>query len=565
MNPNSDRKGIFNRKKKKPVEEELPFEVQDTDMTTTDFYDDDLVEDLKAVEAEEKAEVPEEKPAGEQNDKKKKDKKKKDKKKDKNIDKKKDKKKTWGIILGVVVAVVLVVGFILLFGGGSDSDRKVYVESVRVITGFGTSNGMNNRYTGVVEPQDSVKVKLDSGMSVEKCYVKKGQTVKKGDKLFRYNTTEIKLNKEKKELEIKSLKNESAQLEKDIKTYDASMKNASSSEKIELQTEKLTAQTTIKKNEYTIKADEAEIKTLEANLKDAVVKASMGGVIKSINKELGAGGDSSSDASDPGMDEAYNYTDPSNDESDAYIVIMAVGSYRVKGKISETNADSLLDGDPVIIRSRVTDETWAGSVEKIVTDQQATDDGSSEINDDYYGNAGESASSYNFYVKLDGDDGLMMGQHVLIEPDKGQDLKKEGLWLPSAYVRVDGNNYYVWVANLRNRLSLKKVEVGEYDEMLEEYEILSGLKIDDYIACDQVGLEEGMRITKNSEEESTDTYTDETGPIDDEGANDDAFIDDMEIEEDLEDNYDEEDFENDEEAGDGEVILDDEYEEDLIQ
>ena len=28
-----------------------------------------------------------------------------------------------------------------------------------------------------------------------------------------------------------------------------------------------------------------------------------------------------------------------------------------------------------------------------------------------------------------------MGQHVLIEQDNGQDEQKEGMWLPSAYIK----------------------------------------------------------------------------------------------------------------------------------
>ena len=34
-----------------------------------------------------------------------------------------------------------------------------------------------------------------------------------------------------------------------------------------------------------------------------------------------------------------------------------------------------------------------------------------------------------FYVNLDSSEGLMLGQHVYIEPDEGQDEKKSGIWL----------------------------------------------------------------------------------------------------------------------------------------
>ena len=45
-----------------------------------------------------------------------------------------------------------------------------------------------------------------------------------------------------------------------------------------------------------------------------------------------------------------------------------------------------------------------------------------------------SSSTYPFYVNLDSSDGLMLGQHVYIEPDEGQDEQKAGLWLSEVYI-----------------------------------------------------------------------------------------------------------------------------------
>ena len=48
----------------------------------------------------------------------------------------------------------------------SGDEGKAYVESVRVVAGLGSANGINNRYTGEVEAQDSWKITLQSDMSV---------------------------------------------------------------------------------------------------------------------------------------------------------------------------------------------------------------------------------------------------------------------------------------------------------------------------------------------------------------------------------------------------------------
>ncbi len=415
-------------------------------------------------------------------------------------------KKRLAILGGAAVLVIGGIGWFMISNLQSDDAGKAYVESVKEITGLGSSNGINNRYTGIVEPQDSWKISLQSDLSVSKCFVEVGDEVKKGDKLFTYNTEELKLSKEKKELEVETLENENTQLNKDIKTYQQDLKSASASEKIELQTEILTAQTTIKKNEYSIKSGNKEIKKLKAKIKDATVTSKMDGVVKTINQSLGEGASDDSDVDDAAV------TDMETDDGSTYMTILAVGDYRIKGTVSETNVWSLSEGDPVIVRSRVDDTTWKGTINKINTDATADngDAAAAEETDFEYtdeGGSGENASTYNFYVELDSDDGLMMGQHVFLEQDNGQDEEREGLWLPSAYIHADGEDYYVWAANGRDRLTLKKITVGEYNEDLDEYEVLKGVELSDYIAFDADNLKENMKTTKVvPEEENSEDY-----------------------------------------------------------
>ncbi len=421
----------------------------------------------------------------------------------------------------IAAACIIVVGaglfFLFRHLGGSD-ESKAYVESVGELTGLGSANGMSNRYTGEVEAQDSWKISLQSDMTVAKCYVNVGDEVKKGDKLFSYNTEELKLNKEKKELEVETLTNEMNQLTKDIAGYQNDLKSASASEKIELQTQILTAQTTIKKNEFTIKSSKEEIKTLEKNIKDATVKSKMAGLVKSINKSLG---ESSSDGED-----TSDYDSGSGDST--YMTILALGDYRIKGKVSETNVWSLTEGDPVIIRSRVDENvTWTGTISKIKTDTNADSDSQESTESDYdMGETSkESASEYNFYVKLDEDEGLMLGQHVLIEIDNGQNDQQSGMWLDAAYLHKEKDQFYVWADNGKDRLTLRKVKTGNYNEDLDQYEILSGLTIKDYIACDAESLHENMRTTKVDPDMESTEYPDDGEEFDD-GMYDDADIDD---------------------------------------
>lgn len=453
-------------------------------------------------------------------------------------------KKKIGIFTGAAVIVLGAASYFLITHLGGSVDGTAYVESVSDIMGYGSGNGMNNRYTGEVEPQDSWKIKLQSDLSVDECFVQVGDQVKEGDKLFSYNTEEMQLAKERAELEVESLKNENAQLEKDIKSYQSDLNSASTREKIELQTEILTAQTTIKKNEYSIDSAKDEIEDLEKNIKDATVTSKMDGVVQVINEEVGlsSGADS---------DDEEDYSDYSDgDEESIYMTIVAVGDYRVKGSVSETNVWSLSEGDPVIVRSRVDENAkWTGSISSVNTDETEDSDENSDEMDYMDGTSGESASTYNFYVELDSDEGLMMGQHVLIEQDFGQDEEREGIWLPSAYLKIDEDKYFVWVSNKRDRLELREVTVGEYDEDLDSYEITDGLEMDDCIASDTGSLQENMKTTTDiSEVDSTDEYY-ESETSDDEiyDSGEDAYYDDESSDDDIyyDESYDDVDFGDD--------------------
>lgn len=83
-----------------------------------------------------------------------------------------DKKKK--IIIGVVIAVVavaaVVLSIVLAKGGGKKAKDKVYVEKVKTICG--NDAGTTNRFSGVVEAQDSWKIKLDGDKKVKEVFVK---------------------------------------------------------------------------------------------------------------------------------------------------------------------------------------------------------------------------------------------------------------------------------------------------------------------------------------------------------------------------------------------------------
>lgn len=103
------------------------------------------------------------------------------------------------------------------------------------------------------------------------------------------------------------------------------------------------------------------------------------------------------------------------------------------------------------------------------------------------------SSNYPFYVQLDGTNGLMLGQHVYVEPDIGQQEVKTGIWLSDYFINDVDSNPYVWADDGNGKLEKRSVTLGTYDENMMEYQITDGLKEEDAITFPEDGLEEGMK------------------------------------------------------------------------
>ena len=140
-----------------------------------------------------------------------------------------------------------------------------------------------------------------------------------------------------------------------------------------------------------------------------------------------------------------------------------------------------------------------------------------------------SSSTYPFYVNLDSSDGLMLGQHVYIEADEGQDEEKIGIWLNDYFiVDADTDNPYVWVSGDNNKLEKRSVVLGQYDENLAEYEIADGLTEKDKIAFPTDELKEGISVVEGTTSQTTAAMYDTGDSEEDYGDSSDADYGDLE-------------------------------------
>lgn len=380
-----------------------------------------------------------------------------------------------GVSLAVVIAVVLVLCFV--FGGkkNAGSTDDVYVEQVTALGG--SSAGVQNRYAGVVEAQESWKINLDASRTVQEIYVKEGDEIAEGDKLFAYDTTELNTGIAQAKLEMESISNEIDDYNTQIAALQAERDAASEEAKFDYTTEIQSVQNDLKQAQFNKKSKQLEVDRLNESIKNSVVTSKMAGVVKSLNENQ----------------------DADTNGTDAFMTILATGDYRVKCLINEQNMMDISEGSAVIIRSRVDEsQTWTGVIAQI--DRESPQAGTTDVMSMETGNSEDTTgtSKYPFYVTIDSSEGLMLGQHVMVEPDHGQGTAKDGIWLYESYLDIDKETAYVWADNGKGRIEKRKVELGEYDETTQEYQILSGLDKKDYIAWPQDGIKEGVKTIKNS-------------------------------------------------------------------
>lgn len=372
------------------------------------------------------------------------------------------KKKMIIAAIAVVVLAAAGVALWLLLRGGSGSEGGVYVQPVSDVNAAGT--GLANRYSGIIETQQTENVEFDSSKQLSELVVAEGDHVAKGDPLFTYDTQSTQLQIQQAQLEIERMNTTISNNNTQISQLQRDMNAASSADKPGFSAQILQLQADNAQAEYDIKSKQAEIDKLNAAIDSATVTAGMDGTVESIAdlETLLAGG----------------ITNPDGTQSTTYITILADGDYRVKGSVSEQNIYELSEGMSVIVRSRVDEnQTWSGTISSIDTQAESN-------NNNMYSSSGESASSYAFYVDLASIDGLMLGQHVTIEMDYGQGTPKEGIWLSSGWItQQEDGTAYVWAAKSGGaRLEQRTVELGEYDSNMDEYQILSGLETSDYLA-----------------------------------------------------------------------------------
>ena len=375
------------------------------------------------------------------------------------------------------IAAILVLTLSLSLVACSGKTGGVYVQNVGDLSGFGITDG--DRFPGVVVAENVTKIQRDADKTVGELFVKAGDTVKTGDQLFSYDTEQLQLNLDKQKLEQEQLEATIENYKDQISELENQRANAGSSQQLAYTVQIQTMQVDLKEAELNLKAKKTDVAKSEALLENAVVTSPVDGQIQAINEST---------------------TDQYGREQ-AYITIQQAGSFRVQGTLGELQRGSFTVGTRVKILSRTNDDSWTGPITTIDYENPTQNNSNNYYISDSSSSSMNSSSRYPFYVELDSTDGLILGQHVYLALDSGEELA--GLRLSSAFVAFnDDGSTYVW-AEKNGKLEKRTVTLGEYDAMTDTYAVTDGLSESDYVAYPDENCVEGAATTREKPAETT--------------------------------------------------------------
>lgn len=356
-------------------------------------------------------------------------------------------------------ACVLALSLVLAFAGCGSSENAVYVQSVADLSNIG-GIAPGDRFAGMVVSENVTEIEKDGDKSIAEILVKEGDDVTEGQELFSYDMEQLQLTLDKQRLEKEQLVATIENYKSQIEDLEKAEKKAKGNNKLQYTVQIQTMQVDLKEAELNLQAKEKEVAQSENVLNNATVVSPVTGRVTAINES--------------GTDNYGNAL--------PYITIQQAGSFRIKGTLNELQRGGIMEGSRMKIVSRTDPNLfWMGTV-TLVDYESPTQENQNSM---YYGSYTDSmlaSSKYPFYVELDSSDGLLLGQHVYLQVDTGEEEETSYPAISSTFICYDEDgSTYVWAEN-GNKLEKRAITTGEYNFMLDTIQIVEGLSGEDYIA-----------------------------------------------------------------------------------
>ena len=363
-------------------------------------------------------------------------------------------KKKW-IITGIILLIVIIaaINITVIQSKKEKGAKDVNFASV-------TYKEINNTklISGRIVPGNIETIYPDPTKgTVKELFVKEGQEIAKGQKLFSYDNPELSIQLRQLEVDKKSTKIRYDQGNKKIASLQDEIKKAKGANSPKEVTDPLDAQLQdLQFQQQTIELEIEKNKLQEEDLQNKqnslTIYSNYGGIVQKVNKDAG-----------------QNTSQTAVGQTSPVVQIASKDPFIIQGTLTELQKSQLQPNQPITVTAKaIANKTWTGKMSEI-SEYPTTDETGSSVAV-AGGQQTQNISYYNFKASLDSQDGLSPGYHVSIQVNLST---KKMLVVPSNSIVDKGNSRFVYVVR-NNKLHKQTVTTGIGDGNLTE--ILKGLK-----------------------------------------------------------------------------------------
>ncbi|NBJ70343.1 MULTISPECIES: biotin/lipoyl-binding protein [Clostridia] len=387
------------------------------------------------------------------------------------------------VILTIVIILVILggVGGYFFFTRGTGTAIEEELTPLMVSDFSGEMSSGSELFAGVVEPKETQKIMLEPDRgSVKEIFVKEGDKVKKGDKLFSYHNPEGQMLLKEKAIDLEMANITINQKSKEVESLRKQLSKAEDEEKGEIREQLNQAEIDLKVANLDAQKARMMHEEEQKKVNNSIVTAKVNGIVQKIDE-------------DQQQKQQTDEETGSESSGGTFIQIVNTEAAYVEGTVNELVKDGLKVGLEVNVASRKDPEqTWSGKIAEI--GKLPVEQSEEDVEMDMYSEdpSNPNASKYPFKVELENHEGLEFGYHVFIELVDEESASEE-IVLPFEYI-VQEEKPYVWVVK-EETLVKQEVELGAEKEDGMLIVVKKGLKLDDYILFPEDSLKEGKKVT----------------------------------------------------------------------
>ncbi|WP_416828322.1 efflux RND transporter periplasmic adaptor subunit [Ectobacillus polymachus] len=364
-------------------------------------------------------------------------------------------KRKW-IIIGVIALIVLVVTINIVVAQG----KKNSVQSnLKFVTA--TAKSMNNTklISGRVVPGNIETIYADGTKGkVKDIYVKEGDEVQKGQKLFSYDSPELALqikqadlDKQVTDMRNKQISDKIDSLNQDIQKAKDANAGAPVLQPLEAQVSDLEGQ--LKTTKLEKQKSDLQQQELQNKQDDLIVYSKSNGIVQKLDRDAAEGS---------------NQLQPK-----PFIQIASKDPYQIQGTLTELQKSQIQKDQAVTITAKaVANKTWKGKITEVSQYPTTADAGQLSAADSAQS---QTVSNYAYKASLESQDGLSPGYHVSMQVNISS---SKLLAVPRGSILEENNESYVFL-NDNGKLKKTKVTTGLSDG--EFIEVTEGVKEGDNV------------------------------------------------------------------------------------